>query len=142
MGIHLPRYADELVTGMWEELLSVIGDKSCPLESMQEHLVGHVKDNAGWNLTVINPWFVERGYELVGFLDLFSENEASGIFVTIEGLVWRCNTNTADNQLYWYFETEASEGVNLDDMRFLHGWAHQFIWNSDDKECYILNIAE
>ena len=132
------RLSDGLVTGMWEELLSIISDKAHPLESMQKNLVGY----EGWNLTVLNPWFVKRGYEFVGYLDLFSENEPSGIFVAVEDLVWRCNANIADNQLYWYFETEASEGVSLDDMRFLHGWAHQFIWNSDDKECYILNIAE
>lgn len=36
---------------MWEELLSVISDKSYPLESMQEHLVGYVKDDTGWDLT-------------------------------------------------------------------------------------------
>lgn len=137
MGIRLPRYADGLVTDMWEELLSVISDKSYPLESMQESLVGYVKDNVGWDLTIINPWFVERGYEFVGYLDLFSENEASGIFVAVENVVWRCNTNTADNQPYRYFET-----AGVEDMRFLHGWAHQFIWDSDDKECYIMNIAE
>lgn len=142
MCIRLPWYAEGLVTGMWEELLSVISDKSYPLESMQERLVGYVKDDVGWDLTVINPWFVGRGYEFVGYLDLFSENEPSGIFVAVEGLVWRCNTNTADNQLYWYFETEASEGVSLDDMRFLHGWAHQFIWDQDSVECYLINIAE
>lgn len=123
---------------MWEELLSVISDKSYPLESMQERLVGYAKDD----LTVINTWFVERGYEFVGYLDLFSENEPSGIFVAVEGLVWRCNTNTADNQLYWYFEAAGVEGVSLDDMRFLHGWAHQFIWDQDSEECYLINIAE
>lgn len=143
-----PRYEDawkttvDYISGMWGELLSVISDKSYPLESMQERLVGYVKDDVGWDLTVINPWFVGRGYEFVGYLDLFSENEPSGIFVAVEGLVWRCNTNTADNQLYWYFEAAGVEGVSLDDMRFLHGWAHQFIWDSDDKECYIMNIAE
>lgn len=88
------------------------------------------------------PLVHRTGYEFVGYLDLFGENELSGIFVTVEGLVWRCNTNIADNQLYRYFETEASEGMSLDDMRFLHGWAHQFIWDSDDKKCYIVNIAE
>lgn len=142
MGICLPRYADGLVTGMWEELLSIISDKAYPLESMQEHLVGYVNDATGWDLTVINPWFVERGYELVGYMDLFSENEPSGIFVAIEGVVWRCRTNAADNQLDWYFDATESEGVSLDDMCFLHGWAHQFIWDSDYKQCYIVNTAE
>ena len=142
MGIRLSWHADGLVTSMWEELLSIISDKDYPLESMQKRLVGYVNDATGWDLTVINPWFVERGYEFVGYLDLLSENEASGIFVAVEGLVWRCNTNTIDNQLYWYFKTKASEGVNLDDIRFVHGWAHQFIWDSDDKECYIVNIAK
>lgn len=142
MGIRLPRYGDGLVTSMWEELLNIISDKAYPLESMQVHLVGYINDATGWDLTVINPWFVERGYEFVGYLDLFSENEKSGVFVAVEDLVWRCNTNIADNQLYWYFETEASEGVNLDDMCFLHYWAHQFIWDSEDKKCYTVNIAE
>lgn len=130
---------------MWEELIGEITkqDRFIPsLDRLQLSVAGYVKDGAGWDLTLINHWFVERGYEFVGYLDLFSENEASGIFVAVEGLVWRCNTNIADNQLYWYSETEASEGVSLDDMRFLHGWAHQFIWNSDDKKCYIVNIAE
>ena len=130
---------------MWEELIGEITkqEEFCSyLDKLQLSVAGYVKDDVGWDLTVINPWFVERGYELVGYLDLFSENEKPGIFVAVEGLVWRCNTNIADNQLYWYFETEASEGVNLDDMCFMHGWAHQFIWDSDDKKCYIVNIAE
>lgn len=130
---------------MWEELIEKIteqGEFRSYLDKLQLSVAGYVKDDVGWDLTVINPWFVERGYELVGYLDLFSENEPSAIFVAVEGLVWRCNTNTADNQLYWYFETEACEGVSLDDMCFLHGWALQFIWDSDDKECYIVNIAE
>lgn len=125
-------------TSCWEELLSIISDKAYPLKSMQQHLVGYVNDATGWDLTVINPWFVERGYEFVGYLDLFSENEPSGIFIAVEGLVWRCNTNTADNQLYWYFETAGAEGVSLDDTY----WAHQFIWDQDSKEYYLINIAE
>lgn len=130
---------------MWEELIGEITKQDelrSYLDKLQLSVAGYVKDDVGWDLTVINPWFVERGYEFVGYLDLFSENEPSGVFVAVEGLVWRCNTNTADNQLYWYFETEASEGVNLDDMCFLHGWAHQFIWDSEDKKCYIVNTAE
>ena len=130
---------------MWEELIEMITgqDELRPyLDKLQLSVAGYVKDDVGWDLTVINPWFVERGYEFVGYLDLFSENEPSGIFVAVEGLVWRCNTNMADNQLYWYFETEASEAISLDDVCFMHGWAHQFIWNSDDKKCYIMNIAE
>ena len=126
---------------MWEELIEMITGQDEPrphLDKLQLSVAGY----AGWDLTVINPWFVERGYEFVGYLDLFSENEPSGIFVAVEGLVWRCNTNIADNQLYWYFETEASEAISLDDMRFAHGWAHRFIWNSDDKKCYIVNTAE
>ena len=126
---------------MWEELIEMITgqDEFCSyLDKLQLSIAGYV----GWDLTVINPWFVERGYEFVGYLDLFSENEKSGIFVAVEDLVWWCRTNTADNQLYWYFETEASEAISLDDMFFLHGWAHQFIWDSEDKKCYIVNIAE
>lgn len=127
---------------MWEELIREITkqDRSISyLDKLQLSVTGYVDPDKGWDLTLINPWFAERGYEFVGYLDLFSENEKSGVFVAVEGLVWRCNTNTADNQLWWYYETE---GVDLDDMRFLHGWAHQFIWNSDDKKCYIMNIAE
>lgn len=130
---------------MWEELIGEVTKQDefrSYLDKLQLSVAGYVKDDVGWDLTVINPWFVERGYEFVSYLDLFSENEPSGIFVAVEGLVWRCNTNIADNQLYWYFETEASEGVSLDDMCFVHGWAHQFIWDSDDKKCYIMNIAE
>ena len=130
---------------MWEELLEEIskqGDYRSYLDKLQQSIAGYVKEDSGWDLAIINPWFVEQGYEFVGYLDLFSENEKSDVFVAVEGLVWRCNTNTVDNQLYWYFETEASECVSLDEMRFLHGWAHQFIWNSDDKKCYIMNIAE
>ena len=129
---------------MWEELIGVItkqGESRSYLDKLQLFVAGYVKDDVGWDLTIINQWFVERGYEFVGYLDLFSENEPSGIFVAVEGVVWRCNTNTADNQLYWYFETAGVEGVSLDDMCFLHGWAHQFIWDQDDKNCYIMNIA-
>lgn len=129
---------------MWEELIGEITKQDelrSYLDKLQLSVAGYVKDDVGWDLTVINPWFVERGYEFVGYLGLFSENEKSGVFVAVEGLVWRCNTNIADNQLYWYFETEVNEGVNLDDMCFLHGWAHQFIWDSEDKKCYIVNIA-
>jgi hypothetical protein len=130
---------------MWEELIEMITKQDefrSYLDKLQLSVAGYVKDDTGWDLTVINPWFVERGYEFVGYLDLFSENEPSGIFVAVEGLVWRCNTNIADNQLYWYFETEASEAISLDDMCFVHGWAHQFIWDSEDKKCYTVNIAE
>ena len=130
---------------MWEELIEEITKQDefrSYLDKLQLSIAGYVKDDVGWDLTVINPWFVERGYEFVGYLDLFSENEPSGIFTAVEGLVWRCNTNTADNQLYWYFETEASEDISLDDMCFVHGWAHQFIWDSEDKKCYIVNVAE
>lgn len=130
---------------MWEELAEMITKQDgfhSYLDKLQLSVAGYVKDDVGWDLTVINPWFVERGYEFVGYMDLFSENESSGIFVAVEGLVWRCNTNIADNQLYWYFETEASVAISLDDMCFIHGWAHQFIWDSDDKKCYIVNIAE
>lgn len=130
---------------MWEELIGMITKQDefrSYLDKLQMSVAGYVKDDVGWDLTVINPWFVERGYEFVGYLDLFSENEKSGVFVAVEGLVWRCRANLVDTRLYWYFETEASEGVNLDDMCFVHGWAHQFIWNSDDKKCYIMNTAE
>lgn len=129
---------------MWEDLIGEITKQDgfiSYLDKLQLSVAGYIDPDKGWDLTLINPWFTERGYEFVGYLGLFSENEPSGIFVAVEGLVWRCNTNIADNQLYWYFETEASEGMSLDDMRFLHGWAHQFIWDSDDKECYIMNIA-
>ena len=129
---------------MWEDLIGEITKQDgfiSYLDKLQLSVTGYIDPDKGWDLTLINPWFTERGYEFVGYLDLFSENEPSGIFVAVEGLVWRCNTNIADNQLYWYFETEASEGMSLDDMRFLYGRAHQFIWDSDNKEYYIVNIA-
>lgn len=126
---------------MWEELLSVISDRYYPLESMQEHVVGYVDPNQGWDLSLINPWFIERGYEFVGLLDLFSENEPSGLYVNIEGYVWRCRTNAADNSIYWYWESD-SEGMALDDMRFLHAYAHMFIWDANTQLCELVNMAE
>lgn len=126
---------------MWEELLSVISDRYYPLESMQEHIAGYVNDATGWDMSVINPWFIERGYEFVGLLDLFSENEPSGLYVNIEGHVWRCRTNAADNSIYWYWEC-GSEGMTLDDMRFLHGYAHMFIWDANTQLCDVVNMAE
>lgn len=94
---------------MWEELLSIISDRAYPLESMQEHVAGYVNPETGWDLSVINPWFVERGYEFVGLLDLFSENEPSGVYVNVDGYVWRCCTNAADNSIYWYWESDSEE---------------------------------
>jgi hypothetical protein len=126
---------------MWEELLSVISDRYYPLESMQEHIAGYVNDATGWDLSVINPWLTERGYEFVGYLDLFSENEHSGVYVNVEGLVWRCSTNAADNSLYWYWQSD-NEGITLDDMRFLHGYAHMFIWDQDEQTCDVVHMAE
>lgn len=129
---------------MWEELIGEITKQdrflTC-LDKLQLSVAGYIDPDKGWDLTLINPWFTERGYELVGYLDLFSEKEESGIYVAVGGLVWRCRTNMTDNQLWWYYETEASEALSLDDMVFMHGWAHQFIWDSDSKECYLVNIA-
>lgn len=130
---------------MWEELLEAISKQDSYrsyLDKLQLSVAGYVNDATGWDLTVINPWFVKRGYEFVGYLDLFSENEPSGIYVAVEGVVWRCRTNTDDNLLWWYYETETSEGVSLDDMCFVSGYAHQFIWDQDSKECYLINIAQ
>lgn len=130
---------------MWEELIGEITKQDgfiSYLDKLQLSVAGYVDLDKGWDLTCINHWFTERGYEFVGYLDLFSENEKSGIFIAVEDFVWRCNTNTADKQLYWYFETEASEAMRLDDVCFLHSWAHQFIWDSEDKKCYTVNIAE
>jgi len=126
---------------VWEELLSTIGDRDYPLESMQERLVGYVDPDKGWDLSVINPWFTEHGYEFVGLLDLFSENEPSGIYVDVDGYVWRCSTNAHDNSVYWYWESD-NEGVIIDDMRYLHGYAHMFIWDQDEQLCDIIHIAE
>lgn len=126
---------------MWEELLNTISDRYYPLESMQERVAGYVDPNQGWDLSLINPWFIERGYEFVGLLDLFSENEPSGLYVNINGYVWRCRTNAADNSIYWYWESD-SEGMTLDDMRWLHGYAHMFIWDADSQLCELVNIAE
>ena len=130
--------ADGAGDNIWEELIGEI-TKQDGIISYLDKLQLSVAGYTGWDLTLINPWFTERGYEFVGYLDLFSESELSGIFIAVEGLVWRC---IADNQQYWYFEPEAGEGVSLDDMCFMHGWAHQFIWDSDVKKCYIVNIAE
>lgn len=130
---------------MWEEMIEKITKQNEPrsyLDKLQLSVAGYVKDDTGWDLTVINPWFVERGYEFIGYLDLFSENEPTGIFIAVEGLVWRHNTNHADNQPHRHSETEASEATSLDDMRSLHGWAHQFIWDPENKKCYTMNIAE
>lgn len=126
---------------MWEELLSIISDRDYPLESMQERLVGYVDPKMGWDLSLINPRFGEHGYEFVGYLDLFSENEPNGIYVDVDGLVWRCRTNATDNAIYWYYRSD-SEGNTLDDLRFLHGYAHMFIWDNDTKTCEIVNMAE
>lgn len=128
---------------MWEELLSVISDRYYPLESMQEHVAGYVNDATGWDLSLINPWFTERGYEFVGLLDLFSENEPNGVYVNIGGYVWRCRTNTADNSLWWYSDYVMSCGTTtLDDFRYLHGYAHMFIWDNDTQTCNVVHIAE
>lgn len=128
---------------MWEELLSIISDRYYPLESMQEHLAGYVDPKTGWDLSVINPWFTEHGYEFVGLLDLFSENEPSGVYVNVEGYVWRCRTNAADNSLWWYSDYVMSCGsVTLDELRFLHGYAHQFIWDRDEQMCNVVHMAE
>lgn len=127
---------------MWEELLSVISDRDYPLESMQETIAGYVDPDKGWDLTRVNPWFTEHGYEFVGYLDLFSENEPSGVYVNVDGYVWRCRTNAHDNSIYWYFEPEDDEWTDLDELRFLHGYAHMFIWDADNKVCDVINIAE
>lgn len=126
---------------MWEELLSVISDRYYPLESMQEHVAGYVNPDNGWDLSLINLWFTERGYEFVGLLDLFSENEPSGVYVNIEGYVWRCLTNTHDNSIYWYWESD-SEGDTLDELCYLHGYAHMFIYDNDTQTCAVVHIAE
>lgn len=127
---------------MWEELLSVISDRDYPLESMQETIAGYVDPDKGWDLTRVNPWFTEHGYEFVGYLDLFSENEPSGVYVNVDGHVWRCRTNAHDNSIYWCFEPEDDEWIDLDDLRFLHGYAHMFIWDADNKVCDVINLAE
>lgn len=126
---------------MWEELLSVISDRDYPLESMQEHLAGYIDYKTGWDLSLINPWFTERGYEFVGLLDLFSENESSGVYVNVDGCVWRCRTNAADNSIYWYWQSD-DEGMSIDDMRYLHGYAYMFIWDNDTRTCNIVHMAE
>ena len=126
---------------MWKELLSIISDRDYPLESMQENVTGYVDPDKGWDLSLINPWFTERGYEFVGLLDLFSENEPSDVYVNVDGYVWRCRTNTHDNSIYWYWQSD-DEGMSIDDMRCLHGYAHMFIWDNDTKTCEVVNIAE
>nr|DAR75436.1 MAG TPA: hypothetical protein [Caudoviricetes sp.] len=126
---------------MWEELLSVITDRYNPLESMQENVLGYVDPNQGWDLNIIDQWFTERGYDYVGDLDLFDENNQSDIYVEVDGIVWRSQSNAHDNSIYWYYESD-SEGNTLDELRFLHGYAHMFIWDNDTKTCEIVNMAE
>ena len=126
---------------MWEELLSVITDRYNPLESMQESVSGYVDPNQGWDLNIIDQWFTERGYDYVGDLDLFDENNQSDIYVEVDGIVWRSQSNAHDNSIYWYYESD-SEGNTLDELRFLHGYAHMFIWDNDTKTCEIVNTAE
>lgn len=128
---------------MWEELLSVISDSCYPLDSMQEHVAGYVNPETGWDLSLINPWFTERGYEFVGLLDSFSEDENSDVYVNVDGYVWRCRTNAADNSLWWYSDYVMSCGTTtLDEFRYLHGYAHQFIWDNDTQTCNVVNMAE
>lgn len=126
---------------MWEELLSVITDRYNPLESMQENVSGYVDPNQGWDLNIIDQWFTERGYDYVGDLDLFDENNQSDIYVEVDGIVWRSQSNAHDNSIYWYYESD-SEGNTLDELRFLHGYAHMFIWDNDTKLCDVIHIAE
>lgn len=126
---------------MWEELLSVITDRYNPLESMQENVSGYVDPNQGWDLNIIDQWFTERGYDYVGDLDLFDENNQSDIYVEVDGIVWRSQSNAHDNSIYWYWESD-SDGMTLDDMRFLHGYAHMFIWDNDTQLCDVIHIAE
>lgn len=128
---------------MWEELLSVISDRDYPLESMQKHLIGYVNPDNGWDLPLINHWFTERGYEFVGLLDLFSEHEQSGTYVNVDGYVWRCLANAHDNSIYWYWEPYSEDDwTSIDELRFLHGYAHQFIWDTDNQVCSVINLAE
>ena len=128
---------------MWEELLEAIGfPYPSALDSLQMSITGRdVDPTKGWELMVINPWFVEHGYEFVGYLDLFSENEPGGVYVNVEGLVWRCRTNAADNSLYWYWESD-NAGDTLDELRWLHGYAHMFIWDNETQLCEIIHMAE
>lgn len=128
---------------MWEELLEAIGfPYPSALDSLQMSITDRdVDPDKGWELPVINSWFTEHGYEFVGYLDLFSENEPSGVYVNVDGYVWRCRHNSQDNSIYWYWESD-NEGMSLDDMRFLHGYAHQFIWDNDTKICDMVNMAE
>lgn len=128
---------------MWEELLSVITDRYYPLESMQENVAGYVDPDKGWDLTRVNPWFTEHGYEFVGLLDLFSENEPSGVYVNVDGYVWCCRTNAHDNSLWYYSDYVMSCGTTtLDDFRYLHGYVHQFIWDQDEQTCNVVHMAE
>lgn len=62
------RYDGSCFVNMWEELLGVITDCYYPLESMQENVAGYIDPDKGWDLTRVNPWFTEHGYEFVGIL--------------------------------------------------------------------------
>lgn len=96
---------------MWEELLSVISDRYYPLESMQEHMAGYVDPDQGWDLTRVNPWFTERGYEFVGLLDLFSENEPSDLYVNIDGYVWVVSDTTTDDSLAGIYAESEEDAI-------------------------------
>lgn len=126
---------------MWEELLRVITWRDYPLGSVQKHIGGYVDPDKGWDIARVNPWFNERGYEFVGLLDLFSESEPSGIYVPVDGYVWRCRTNAHDNSLYWYWESD-NKGDALDELRFLHGYAYRFVWGNDTRTYNTVNMAE
>lgn len=130
---------------MWEELLETIGfPYPTALDSLQMSMTGRdVDPDKGWELPVIDPWFTERGYEFVGYLDLFSENEPSGVYVNVDGYVWRCRTNGHDNSLWWYSDYVTGCGTTtLDDFKYLHGYVHQFIWDQDEQTCNIVHMAE
>lgn len=130
---------------MWEELLEAISNRETyaesPLDCLQRTAVGYVREDTGWDLSLINPWFADRGYAFVGYLSHFNESEPRGVYVVVDSLVWKSDTNVRDSSMAWYFEpcTEES-GNSIDELQSLHGDAKQFIW--DGYACHVLELAE
>lgn len=130
---------------MWEELLKTIGKYNGKLngylEALQMAITGYDSDETAVDLNLVDQWFNERGYDYVGDVDLFDENNQSDIYVEVDGIVWRSHSNAHDNSIYWYYDPGMfGDGISLDDLRFLHGNVHQFIWEQDEKLAYIVNM--
>lgn len=130
---------------MWEELIETIGKFNGKfngyLEALQMAITGYDSDSTEFDLNIVDLWFNERGYDYVGDLDLFDENNQSDIYIEVDGIVWRSHSNAHDNSIYWYYEPGAyGDGITLDDLRFLHGQAKQFIWDNESDLAYVVEL--